>query len=54
MRARAGIVRLKLQPFYERLGVLEYHQFPRVSQAAVNRYFNLIGVSLTTAGEELK
>jgi hypothetical protein len=34
--------------FYDRLRLVEYHQFPRISQAAVSNYFNLIDVSLTT------
>ena len=33
--------------FCDRLRVVEYHQFLGVSRAAINRYFNLIGVSLT-------
>ena len=37
--------------FYNRLMVVENHQFLRHSWAAVNRNFNLIGVSLTLPRE---
>ena len=37
--------------FRDRLRVLAYPPFLGVSRAAINRYFNLIGISLTVPSE---